>query len=271
MPLEQLLPTSSVSYPLCPQEPFPPREGKNDFASSRRSGSSENRHFVSPRLPPPCSPRTSRDAKADFPLWSGTRHSQNLHQALFHRLGFWIESVQLVGGQQEWVLCEGQRMPEFLIEGNWKWALRSHWLVFSSCTKRVCGNHVLCCTQQAMERFIRGSYALYMCSFRQVKRNKVCVHLNDFFRTSFANMTSNFHFNAGKIVTVLESFIEMWQNVTTRLPEHFKWMARIKSLHFSILSFSFCLYVCLSYRAAYVLGSQRECYPYVSLLLLPIY
>lgn len=65
MPLEQLHPTSSVSYPLDPREPFF-TEGKNDFASSRRSGSSKNSHFVSRVFPHPAAFKPRETVQADF-------------------------------------------------------------------------------------------------------------------------------------------------------------------------------------------------------------
>lgn len=105
-----------------------------------------------PRLPP-THPYISRDGAGWFSAWSASRRTRNLHHALFRRLacfaGSWpirvagLSVCRLVGGQQEWVLCAGQEMLEFLIEGNWKWALRSRWLVFSWCAMKGCRNHVL--------------------------------------------------------------------------------------------------------------------------------
>lgn len=67
MPLKEFPPISSVSYPLNPQEPIPPLVGGGgwgDFASSRRSGSSKNSHFVSHVFSHPLT--LGESAQADF-------------------------------------------------------------------------------------------------------------------------------------------------------------------------------------------------------------
>lgn len=146
--------------------------------------------------------------------------------AIFCRLlahwGAGLSVCRLVGGQQEWVLCVGQGMLESLIGGNWKWALRIHWLVFSSCAMKGCRNHVL----DSVVLNMQGNGSLV--DALQCKKGGVqhafthkrrCAHSNNFsFALSFCRWWQR--------AAALRCFNQIWQHLMRWLLEDVNWMAQ---------------------------------------------